>query len=142
MDREYCLDVNDKQQCDAVLSVLEARDKQDAKWGQQNHGNLYWIGILMEEVGELAKEVANEYLSTYGLPQSLEHNLLYQMACQIAETGLRAKTVIETPCFAGNAAVFKKEQSKASVRLEAVEELTQTAAVAIAWLECIKRSHT
>jgi NTP pyrophosphatase (non-canonical NTP hydrolase) len=33
------------------------RKRQDEKWGEQNHGDLYWLGILMEEVGELAQAV-------------------------------------------------------------------------------------
>jgi chromosome segregation ATPase len=33
------------------------RKRQDEKWGQQNHEDPYWLGILVEEVGELAKEI-------------------------------------------------------------------------------------
>jgi len=35
------------------------RDKQDQKWGEQNHFPLRWLGILMEEVGETATECIN-----------------------------------------------------------------------------------
>jgi len=31
------------------------RTLQNHKWGTQNHDPLYWLGILMEEVGEVAK---------------------------------------------------------------------------------------
>ena len=32
------------------------RGKQDQKWGVQNHSPLGWLGILMEEVGEVSTE--------------------------------------------------------------------------------------
>jgi hypothetical protein len=37
--------------------VLDEVDAQKAKWGIQNHNDLYWLGIAMEELGEVAKEV-------------------------------------------------------------------------------------
>lgn len=41
-----------------ILHQLECeRDFQDRKWGEQNHHNDYWNGIIMEEVGEAAKVV-------------------------------------------------------------------------------------
>ena len=38
-----------------LLAVSAERIRQDKKWGEQNHSDLYWLGILMEEVGEVAK---------------------------------------------------------------------------------------
>jgi hypothetical protein len=35
--------------------VREERERQDKKWGEQNHAPIIWIGILTEEVGEAAK---------------------------------------------------------------------------------------
>lgn len=41
---------------DSALDLIAAeRAEQDRKWGEQNHTDLYWLGILMEEVGEAAK---------------------------------------------------------------------------------------
>ena len=37
--------------------VQQKRRHQLIKWGQQDHEYLYWLGILQEEVGELAKRV-------------------------------------------------------------------------------------
>jgi len=37
--------------------IVGERIRQDVKWGEQNHPDLYWLGILMEEVGEVAKAV-------------------------------------------------------------------------------------
>jgi NTP pyrophosphatase (non-canonical NTP hydrolase) len=41
----------------AVQLITEERIRQDKKWGEQNHDDLYWLGILMEEVGELSKAI-------------------------------------------------------------------------------------
>ncbi len=37
--------------------IHEERQRQDREWGEQNHDDLYWLGILTEEVGELAKAI-------------------------------------------------------------------------------------
>lgn len=37
--------------------IIAERDRQDAKWGPQNHSLPVWVTILMEEVGELAAAV-------------------------------------------------------------------------------------
>jgi DNA segregation ATPase FtsK/SpoIIIE-like protein len=39
----------------AVLSVINERFRQDAKWGQQDHDAGTWALILLEEIGEWAK---------------------------------------------------------------------------------------
>lgn len=39
----------------ALESVAKERDRQDAKWGEQNHPLEWWLAILMEEVGELSE---------------------------------------------------------------------------------------
>lgn len=38
-----------------LADVLDERDRQDAKWGPQNHDPFAWLVILMEEVGEASK---------------------------------------------------------------------------------------
>jgi len=35
--------------------IKEEREKQDIKWGEQNHKPIEWIAILTEEVGETSK---------------------------------------------------------------------------------------
>jgi hypothetical protein len=42
---------------DPLQRVMEERARQDAKWGEQNHADLYWLAILTEELGEAAKEL-------------------------------------------------------------------------------------
>ncbi|MFZ4394171.1 MAG: hypothetical protein ACOYOU_00935 [Kiritimatiellia bacterium] len=41
----------------AMDSVVKERERQDAKWGEQNHAPEVWLAILMEEVGELSEAV-------------------------------------------------------------------------------------
>ena len=44
-----------------VYEILQERKKQDMKWGDQSHHpNLYWLGILVEEVGEVAKALIED----------------------------------------------------------------------------------
>ena len=40
-----------------IGKIIEEVHRQDDKWGEQNHDDLYWLGILMEEVGEVATEL-------------------------------------------------------------------------------------
>ena len=42
--------------------VLDERSRQEEKWGSQHRSRLGWLGILMEEVGEAAKEVIDKEL--------------------------------------------------------------------------------
>lgn len=39
----------------ALQSVLAERERQDAKWGEQNNDPFTYITVLVEEVGELAQ---------------------------------------------------------------------------------------
>jgi NTP pyrophosphatase (non-canonical NTP hydrolase) len=40
---------------DPLGDVMLERAAQDRKWGEQNHPDLRWLAILVEEVGELAQ---------------------------------------------------------------------------------------
>ena len=40
---------------DIVKLILSERNKQDVKWGEQNHDIYKWLAILGEEVGEVNK---------------------------------------------------------------------------------------
>lgn len=37
--------------------VRNERSDQNTKWGEQNHEPAWWLAILVEEVGELAKAI-------------------------------------------------------------------------------------
>ncbi len=40
-----------------LKEVQQERERQNAKWGEQNHHPFVWLGILGEEVGEANKAV-------------------------------------------------------------------------------------
>lgn len=44
----------------ALADVAAERRHQDTKWGEQNHTGLYWLAILTEEVGEVAKALITD----------------------------------------------------------------------------------
>lgn len=45
----------------AVKAVVTERQRQDEKWGEQNHHPVYWVGMLTEELGEVSKESIELY---------------------------------------------------------------------------------
>lgn len=40
-----------------LRDVVRERQRQDKKWGPQDHHPVWWMSILVEEVGEAAQEV-------------------------------------------------------------------------------------
>jgi NTP pyrophosphatase (non-canonical NTP hydrolase) len=71
----------------ALDAIDIERNRQDYKWGEQNHPNLFWLSILAEEFGEIGKSI--------------------------------------------NEKDFCNMKS----------EIVQTAAVCVAWLECLERNN-
>lgn len=65
-----------------LREILLERDKQDAKWGQQNHEMPIWLAILHEETGELSEAVLHK---TFGGSKS--ENVLNE-AIQVAAVAL------------------------------------------------------
>ena len=64
-----------------LQSVAMERIKQDAKWGLQDHGDLKWLSILMEEVGEVALAVNedNPFKERLYSHEALRDNLEYEL---------------------------------------------------------------
>ena len=50
---------------DILEEIKSERQKQDSKWGEQNHATLKWNAILGEEVGEVAKSILEGDLKNY-----------------------------------------------------------------------------
>jgi hypothetical protein len=44
-------------QNEVIENVLKERNRQDKKWGEQNHPPQFWTGILGEEFGELCEAI-------------------------------------------------------------------------------------
>ena len=40
--------------------IRDEIDRQNEKWGQQDHSDLYWLGIVGEEYGEIAKAIIED----------------------------------------------------------------------------------
>lgn len=60
----------------AVRMLLEERVRQDAKWGEQNHGPSDWILILQEEIGEFAQRALQRKFGGHSM-----HHLVACSAC-------------------------------------------------------------
>jgi len=44
-----------------VLNLIRAeRERQNKKWGEQNHNDYRWLAILTEEVGEAAQAILHD----------------------------------------------------------------------------------
>ena len=49
-----------------ILNQIKAeRERQNEKWGEQNHSVIEWQAILMEEVGEAAKEATDFHFKNF-----------------------------------------------------------------------------
>lgn len=68
----------------AILSVLEERERQNVKWGEQNHDPFTYLTILMEEIGELSQAALHNKFG--GKEGSLEH--MQEEAVQVAAVAL------------------------------------------------------
>lgn len=44
----------------ALGAIIEERDRQNKKWGEQNHDPFTWLAILSEEVGEAAQAALHD----------------------------------------------------------------------------------
>jgi NTP pyrophosphatase (non-canonical NTP hydrolase) len=44
----------------ALEAVTNERARQDVRWGEQNHDDVWWLAILTEEVGELAQAILHD----------------------------------------------------------------------------------
>ncbi|WP_025178441.1 MazG-like family protein [Leptospira kirschneri] len=49
-----------------IEEILAERDRQDHKWGEQNHNPIEWCAILVEEVGEVSKAALETYFKYNG----------------------------------------------------------------------------
>lgn len=106
----------------AVISdIIRERARQDRKWGIQDHSDLTWLGILTEELGELAKAIIEQ--TTWACPDCGRVSEFNITQCPNCDHDGRTDLALHRPD---------------NIRIK--EELTQVAAVAAAWLENIKRN--
>ncbi len=86
---------------DAVLSVIRERQRQDAKWGEQNHDAGTWALIFLEEIGEWAQA---ELHARFGGPEAGQaHKEAIHMtavALAVIECMNRKTATVPTPTVA------------------------------------------
>lgn len=49
----------------SITDILTERQRQNDKWGEQNHHPMKWLAILTEEHGEVAKAILEDDESGY-----------------------------------------------------------------------------
>ena len=71
--------------------VDEERDRQDRKWGEQNHEPYFWLAILVEEAGELARAMLENIKWGHNHAEGIEEELIQvaAVAKAIWESGKR-----------------------------------------------------
>lgn len=57
--------INDNTFYKAMATIRKEREKQIKKFGIQNHFTYEWLAILMEEIGEMSKEILNNNQENY-----------------------------------------------------------------------------
>ncbi len=68
--------------------IQRERNKQDKKWGKQNHNQFTWLAILMEEVGEASKELLDS--------RENHTNLLVNYRKELIQTGAVIIAMLES----------------------------------------------
>ncbi|HHI78867.1 MAG TPA: hypothetical protein ENK02_02680 [Planctomycetes bacterium] len=70
--------------------ILKERERQNQKWGEQNHSPQDWMMILQEEIGEFARaEMEHRYRGADPEPIMEELVQVAAVAMQMVECGLR-----------------------------------------------------
>lgn len=64
----------------ALCSVLNERQAQDERWGEQNHDAITWSAILAEECGEFAQEALTVRFGNVGANTEALRNEAVQCA--------------------------------------------------------------
>jgi NTP pyrophosphatase (non-canonical NTP hydrolase) len=87
----------------ARVDVLYERDRQDEKWGEQNHDPFTYLVILTEEVGEFAQAALH---NRFGGEQS---NRMREEAVQVAAVALAIVECLDRGRWAWPAAQQRRE---------------------------------
>ncbi len=95
-------------------AIHDERQRQILKWGIQRHNDFYWLGILIEEIGEIGKALIEDTITAH--PVILGNGLTFDTCLNSSHINIQGRTGVLT--------------------LE--KEIIQTAAVCIAWLESIE----
>ena len=71
--------------------IRAERERQDEKWGKQNHTPMEWLPIIMEEVGEASKHaLEGHFLSSSDYSQHLSYQQYRKELIHIAVAAINA----------------------------------------------------
>ncbi len=73
--------------------IAHEREAQNRKWGEQNHEPTHWLAILLEEVGEVAKDVV-EYKAVKS--ERVQRNHLDNARIELIQVAAVAVAMIES----------------------------------------------
>lgn len=81
----------------AVFHQIDAeRERQDAKWGEQNHRPERWVCILVEEIGEVAKSVLENNAALHDGHYNLAERYTAQIREELIQVAAVAVAAIES----------------------------------------------
>lgn len=84
-DNARLVQIDRKYEFSALDSVLEERNRQDEKWGEQNHDPSTYLTILVEEVGEFAQAaLQNRFGGPAGAPEHMREEAVQTAAVALA----------------------------------------------------------
>lgn len=86
-DPEKASDDQWLRQCEAVRLVMNERERQDTKWGEQNHDAEMWLVILGEEFGEACQAALADRFGGKNATEKRESQLRKEVA-QVAAVAL------------------------------------------------------
>lgn len=85
----------------AMDDVIAERERQNQKWGEQNHSPMQWLPILMEEVGEASQRAVQAYFGGARDGQRVHDERQAQYREEMVQVAAVAVAMIE--CFDRNA---------------------------------------
>lgn len=76
-----------------IKRVLDERQRQNEKWGEQNHNAVEWIAILGEEFGEASKEAVDFHFCNKGTKEQAK--ILENLKTELIQTATVAIQIVE-----------------------------------------------
>lgn len=68
-----------------TMRILQERHRQKAKWGEQDYSDEKWLRVLVEEVGEAAKEMNDRAENTSSVDHSIRRLYLEDLRAEIIQ---------------------------------------------------------
>ena len=82
---------------DVFLAIAQERERQNNKFGPQNHSPMEWLPILMEEVGEAAKAALEPYFQAKGYADKYDGTMsLFEFRKEMIQVAAVAVAIVES----------------------------------------------